>query len=92
MNDELTTEFLNGVFISDKNSPFLNHKCSSDSYRLWMEMNLIIAADYENNTFSVLKNRWGNQGDHINLPISLLPTFLFNPELTDYFSLLEKKI
>jgi hypothetical protein len=89
MNNELISTPLNRVFIVDKNSLYAN---PADNWKVWMDMNLIITIDYANNTFSIVKNRWGDAGDYINLPIPLLPTFLFHPELTDEESLMKEKV
>jgi len=78
--DELYNEPLNRVLIIDKNSPLSIP--SDKNYKIWMEMNLIIGIDYANNTFAVLKNRWGVISIK-DIPLKLLTTFLFHPEITN---------
>lgn len=88
MRQELMDEPLNRILIVDKNCQLSvpDYK----TYELWMCMNLILLIDYKNNTFKVEKNRWGKQD--VTLPVSLLPTFLFHPELTDEESLNVEKL
>lgn len=90
MKDELISKPLNRIFIIDKNSIHIHPV--ADTWKFWVNMNLVITIDYANNTFSIVKNRWGDAGDYINLPMPLLPTFLFHPELTDEESLMKEKI
>lgn len=72
---------LNRVLLVDRNSSVVQSPIGSGNFRLWCEMNLIVALDYGNNSFSVLKNRWGARVE--DLPLDCLATFLFNPETTD---------
>lgn len=69
---------LNRVLIIDKDCVFCD---SAKYYKVWMEMNLILIIDQNAQTFSVQKNRWGI--DKINLPLHLMETFLFHPEITN---------
>lgn len=78
---ERVAEPLNRVLLVDKSSPLVRQLLGSENFRLWCEMNLVVALDYGSNSFSVLKNRWG--GKVSNLPLDCLATFLFNPETTD---------
>ena len=75
------TEPLNQVLIADIESPLVSGAIGARSWQLWMTQNLIISTDYKRNVFHVLKNRWGPSEKGI--PLDLLATFLYNPEVTD---------
>ena len=78
---ERVAEPLNRVLLVDRNSSLVRSDNRYEKFRVWCQMNLIVALDYGNNSFSVVKNRWGSEVD--NLPLDCLATFLFNPETTD---------
>lgn len=82
---ELFNEPLNRVLLVDSNSHLVQYPMSGDVHHLWLEMNLIIAIDYGRNVFSVLKNRWGAETK--NIPLDLLATFLYSPEVTNAIEL-----
>jgi hypothetical protein len=78
---ELIDEPLNRVLIIDKNSSLADVN-NHDNWQRWMDLNLIIAVDYGENTFTILKNRWGLE-NNMSIPLYLLETFLLHPELTN---------
>lgn len=60
-NEERISQPLNRILIVDKNSPLHNEFSTA------LQMNMIITVDYEKNTFSVIKNRWGDNIENISL-------------------------
>jgi len=78
---ERVAEPLNRVLLVDKNSYLAKFDIGA-TYPIWIQMNLIVVLDYATNSFEVLKNRWG-AFDVKGIPLDLLATFLYHPEVTD---------
>lgn len=78
-------EPLNGVLLVGHDSHPVRNSMGADVFRVWTQMNLILSVDYGRNSFNVIKNRWGPLA--VDLPLDLLGTFLFHPDVIDAMEL-----
>lgn len=52
-----------------------------ETYQTLLYSDVAISVDYVNQTFTVIKNRYGHDNKIKNAPMNLMTTFIFDPEL-----------